>query len=197
MEYSVVPVPVMGFEDRYMISTNGEVFRVYKKGLKEMAGCIRNGYRSVVMTKGDNIKTEYVHRLVAKAFIPNPDLLPEVNHKDENKKNNKVENLEWCTRIYNSNYGTKCERISEKHKGKKLSLEHKMKISNSTKNAIRSKRKPMCFCVEDGREFSTYEEAAETYGVHSITVKRSCENKTNGRKRSFRWIQKTDLGGQK
>lgn len=52
-----------------------------------------------------------MHRLVAKAFIPNPDNLPMVNHKDENKSNNCVSNLEWCTNNYNLNYGTARQRI--------------------------------------------------------------------------------------
>ena len=49
--------------------------------------------------------------MLAEAFIPNPDNLPEVNHKDENKQNPSVNNLEWCTSKYNSNYGTRKERI--------------------------------------------------------------------------------------
>ena len=64
--------------------------------------------------KKNKQKTHKVHRLVMEAFIPNTDNLPCVNHKDEDKTNNNVENLEWCSYTYNNNYGTRNERRSKK-----------------------------------------------------------------------------------
>lgn len=74
-----------------------------------------NGYLHVLLCKNGKYITHNVHRLVAETFIPNPDNLPEINHKDENKENNCVDNLEWCTRKYNMNYGTTQFRIHNKH----------------------------------------------------------------------------------
>lgn len=66
----------------------------------------KKGYEFVQLFINGNYRSKKIHRLVAEVFIPNPNNLEQVNHKDENKKNNKVSNLEWCTLIYNINYGT-------------------------------------------------------------------------------------------
>lgn len=69
------------------------------------------GYMFVSLSKDDKKKTFYVHRMVAKAFIPNPNNYPQINHKDEDRKNNCVDNLEWCTNKYNCNYGKHRENV--------------------------------------------------------------------------------------
>ena len=69
-----------------------------------------NGYLEFSLYKNKQRKHKYIHRLVAEAFIPNPDNLPQVNHTDEDKENNCVNNLEWCTVLYNNTYGTRMAR---------------------------------------------------------------------------------------
>ena len=67
-------------------------------------------YMEVNLSKNNKVTHYLIHRLVAQAFIPNPNNLPQVNHKDENRENNRVDNLEWCTAEYNTNYGTRALR---------------------------------------------------------------------------------------
>lgn len=73
----------------------------------------KKGYYQVTLIKDGKKKHYRVHRLVASAFLENPFNYTDVNHKDENKTNNHVDNLEWCTRKYNNNYGTKPERTRQ------------------------------------------------------------------------------------
>lgn len=131
-------VDIEGYEGLYAITEDGNVwsYRRNKFLIAKMSNC---GYMRVVLSK-NNVTTNYsVHRLVAKAYIPNPNNYPCVNHKDENKLNNCVENLEWCTHKYNRNYGT----LPEKLKGRKFSEATKQKISDALKgnhNALGVKR---------------------------------------------------------
>lgn len=110
---------IKGFDGRYLVSNKGNVKNLWRANqykthigepflLKQSEH--RQGYMRVALFKDGVKKQYYVHRLVAEAFIPNPNNLPQVNHKDEDKSNNKVENLEWCDGKYNSNYGTRVER---------------------------------------------------------------------------------------
>lgn len=82
------------------------------------------GYLYVGLNKNGNRKDFLVHRLVATAFIPNPHGLPEVNHiREFDKDDNSIENLEWCTSKYNTNYGTRTERVKEKQSKKVVCIE--------------------------------------------------------------------------
>lgn len=101
-----------------------------------------HGYLFVILYKYGKGKREYVHRLVAMAFIPNPDNLPQVNHKDEVKSNNEVSNLEWCTCKYNNNYGTARDRQRESllKNGKKCTRVAKIDENGKVVEIYRSMR---------------------------------------------------------
>ena len=107
--------PIDGSEGRYEVSNYGRV-KSYARDKENgviKAEVVEKGYHLVSLTfPGLKQRRYMVHRLVAQAFIPNPLNLPQVNHKDENKGNNIVSNLEWCDNRYNSNYGTRNERVS-------------------------------------------------------------------------------------
>lgn len=93
--------------DRVIISNDG-IVRVRKGKAKTLKD--HNGYKRVKLNKDGKEKLFLVHRLVAQTFIPNPSNLPCINHKDEVKSNNRIDNLEWCTHRYNRMYGTTEER---------------------------------------------------------------------------------------
>ena len=107
--------PVVGYEGLYEVSNWGRIKSI-KFGKERILNPGTNscGYLHVGLYKNGKRKIFLVHRLVAEAFIPNPNNLPCINHKDENKLNNSVENLEWCNSKYNNTYGTRIERISKK-----------------------------------------------------------------------------------
>lgn len=110
---------IEGFEGLYQISNLGRVKSLerqimrsngYPLNLKERilkTNISKAGREGVQLSKNSQWYHCWIHRLVAKAFIPNPDNLPQVNHKDENPLNNCIDNLEWCTNKYNHDYGTR------------------------------------------------------------------------------------------
>ena len=109
---------IKGYEGKYMVSNTGKVKslnynRTGKEGIMESHVNVY-GYLRVKLCKDGRKKWYMINRLVAQAFLPNPDNLPEVNHKDEDKTNNCVDNLEYCSSSYNKNYGTRTKRSAEK-----------------------------------------------------------------------------------
>lgn len=107
--------PIPNYENYYLISNTGQIKSITTN--KILSDFTTNNYHQVTLTKDTERKTFKVHRLVAQAFIPNPNNLPQVNHKDENTNNNFVYNLEWCDAKYNSNFGTRTKRIADKNRG--------------------------------------------------------------------------------
>ena len=98
----------------YSINRRGEIRNDATGRIKSAYVNPANGYLTVDLYKNNKSQKVTVHRLLAEAFIPNPDGLPQINHKDENPRNNRADNLEWCTREYNINYGSRTEKTSHK-----------------------------------------------------------------------------------
>ena len=156
---------IENYEGLYQISNKGRV-RNSRSGrilIQKIKNTDSNSYRLIVLSKDNVKKCNSIHRLVAKAFLPNPNNLPCVNHKDENGENNIVENLEWCTHKYNTNYGTCIKRFSEKNK------------------------KPI-LQIKDGtviNEFSSAIEACEKYGFKRSCISECCR----GRLKTYKCFQ--------
>lgn len=117
--------------DRKFIKSNGRMHS--RKGKVLAPNTNPKGYFFVNISDiNHKITPTRIHRLVAEAFIPNPNNLPQVNHIDEDKSNNSITNLEWCTNRYNTMYGTRNLRLSIALKGNNNA------IKNKNKNSIQS-----------------------------------------------------------
>ncbi|WP_406539154.1 NUMOD4 domain-containing protein [Fibrobacter sp.] len=147
---------IPGFEDYFMSSTYGRLesvarYRVSRGGcicpVKDRILCLsidKYGYQTVTLNKDGVKKTYKVHKLIALTFLPNFFNNSQINHKDENKQNNCVWNLEWCNGRYNINYGTGRSRSAEKSKKKVLQYDtdgNFIKEWNSVKEAAESLNK--------------------------------------------------------
>ena len=136
---------IEGYEGLYQVSNMGRVKSLERtvrcgRGYKIIPERIRKarknnyGYLQLNLYKDGKIKSYKIHRLVAQAFLENPDNLPEVNHIDENKQNNYVENLEWCSKSYNMTYNGRAKKVGKKLRGRKQSEEHIKKVAEKLTN---------------------------------------------------------------
>lgn len=142
-------VDVPGFEGRYAASSDGRIWS-YIKNRYLKPTCARGGYLKVLLHDSNGKRyTKLVHRIIAETFIPNPNNYPQINHKDENKHNNAVENLEWCTAKYNINYGT-----------------HNLRLSQSRINHPSRSKKVLC--VETGIIYPSTQEALRQTGITHV-----------------------------
>ena len=140
-ENKIIWKDIPGYEGLYKVSNTGKIFSCVTNWELSVIQK-KDGYTCISLCDKDHNKKQYrIHQLVAKAFIPNPNNLPMINHKNEIKNDNRVENLEWCTAQYNTSYGTGPKRISDKMKGvpkskeaiEKRRITMKEKLSNMTK----------------------------------------------------------------
>ena len=173
MEQNETWKPVKGFEGLYEVSNLGRV-RSLRNGIILKETRDSRGYSHVTLAKGKRIEntTRNVHRLVADAFIPNPQNLPQINHKNEIKWDNMAENLEWCTPRYNLNYGNAIRKITE------------------------AKFKPIEQLDDDGNIIARYKSgksAEQATGISRQAICHCCTGKTQ-HAGGFRWrySQETD-----
>lgn len=159
---------IVGY-DNYLISSCGTVKNIKtSRILKQQDN--GKGYKLVDLCKDGKATKKYIHRLVALAFICNPNGYKEVNHIDENKSNNHVSNLEWCTHAYNMRYGNCIRNIGK------------------SKNRF---KKPIIQLTKDGRYLKTYSginEASRVTGVHIWSISESINKGWLGG--GYRWIRK-------
>ena len=147
--------------DNYYVTDEGQIYNAKTQRFLR-ATPTSSGYCRVSLSRNGKIHTYYIHRLVAEAFISNPDNKPAINHIDENKANNHKDNLEWVTPKENTNAGTVIARASQ------------------------TRGKPV-LCVETGEIFNSRKEAAQSKGIaYSGDIKECCDNPQRTAK-GFHW----------
>lgn len=159
---------IPGYEGLYAITSCGKVWS-YKKKKFFSPSHDKDGYPRVNLIKDKQIKTFFIHRLVAIAYLPNPNNLPLINHKDEIKTHDWVNNLEWCTNWYNVNYSNNREvalAMGPAYEEKK--------IKTGRKNNCRPIR-----CIETGQVFESGADCARKMGLDPSHIAKVCKGKLN------------------
>lgn len=156
---------IKNYEGLYSISDDGMCFSYRSNRYLKPQRFSGKKYWYYTLCK-DGARTKYkIHRLVAEAFIPNPLGLPQVNHKDEDPSNNKVNNLEWCNANYNVNYGTRNKKTSEKMLG--------------NRNAPMKKVEQLTLNGEVIKEWESISEASRALHLQTSGITRACQGKIN------------------
>ena len=163
-------LPIEGYEELYQVSNFGRVKSLnYNHTNQEQIlkpSTNKQGYQLVALYKDGKPKWFSVHRLVAMAFIPNPNDYEQVNHIDEVKTNNHVSNLEWCDCKYNNNYGTRNEKASKALSGK-LGKEHHL-----SKQVIQ-----LTLDGEVVRKWDCTMDIKRELGYHNQSISKCCRGK--------------------
>lgn len=150
--------PIKGFEEIYDVSDRGVIKNKITNRIKKNT-LDTKGYYKIVLYNNGKKKYAYVHRLVAEAFIPNLENKPQVNHIDENPKNNNVENLEWVTAKENCNHGTRIARCVAGHKLKPAPINYSGKFVR---------------CIETGIVYRNTKDAFRKTGVNFDCIRKNC-----------------------
>lgn len=154
---------IKGYEGLYQVSNLGRIMSFHRDSERIMRQSLKDGYLTIMLRKENKPKRYLVHRLVALSFIPNPENKPQVNHLDEDKSNNRVDNLNWMTSKENNNWGTRKSRAisSSINNPKRDYLELGKKFS-----------KPIYYMNEKGDKicFSGIHEAARILNVTAQAV---------------------------
>lgn len=172
---------IKGYEGYYQISNLGRVRSVDRivesehRSPQFMKGQIKkvivrdDSYKYVTLYKDNKGQNKYIHRLVAEAFIPNPDNYPIINHKDENPSNNNIENLEWCDHQYNLSYGNR---------------EQKMLDSEGYKRRTNRIKKPIYVINKDGKRkrYESITSACKELNLNHCNVSACLNNKKNSKR---------------
>lgn len=181
---------IEGYEGYYQVSNLGNVRGVDRicKSNKFIKGIVlkqqtdKDGYKRIGLKKDGKMKRFAVHRLVAIAFIPNVNNYPCINHKNEDKTNNVVENLEWCTVGYNNHFGTRTKRQSMNTDYKRIASKIDYKLLAKIR-VEKTSKKVYQYSLEGNliREYKSPKECNE-YGFISQNVVRCCNHKSYSHK---------------
>lgn len=161
---------IPGYEGYYQVNKNFDIYSFASNKVIKQYILVRHGlsYKFVSLSKDGKRKTEYIHRIVASVFIPNPLHLREVDHIDGNSLNNEVSNLRWCTTKENAS--------------------NPITVARKRLNSGKIKKIPVIETTKDGKIVRTYislRDAARETGLSHVSIKRTCENKGSSVKGRF------------